>query len=178
MSPDDTPSATPVLRTTRAEIRPLAESDFPALDAIVREPSVASWWPMAPGASIRDDLFAEGTVPFAIEVDGVVAGTVTHEEEATLSYRHARVDIMLGTAYQDLGLGTEVLRAVVRYLIGERGHHRVTIDPAVANVRAIRAYEKVGFKPVGVMRRYERASDGTWHDNLLMDLLAEEFVDG
>jgi aminoglycoside 6'-N-acetyltransferase len=28
-----------------------------------------------------------------------------------------------------------------------------------------------------VMRRYERGSDGTWHDGLLMDLLAEEFVD-
>jgi len=32
----------------------------------------------------------------------------------------------------------------------------------------------VGFRPVGVMRRYERGADGTFHDGLLMDLLAEE----
>jgi aminoglycoside 6'-N-acetyltransferase len=32
----------------------------------------------------------------------------------------------------------------------------------------------VGFKPVGVMRRYERGQDGTFHDGLLMDMLAGE----
>lgn len=66
------------------------------------------------------------------------------------------------------------LRAVIRWLIGERGHHRFTIDPAVANARAIRAYEAVGFRRVGVLRRCERAPDGTWQDGLLMELLAEE----
>jgi len=40
--------------------------------------------------------------------------------------------------------------------------------------RAIRTYTSLGFKPVGVMRRYEQGPDGTWHDGLLMDLLAEE----
>jgi aminoglycoside 6'-N-acetyltransferase len=55
-----------------------------------------------------------------------------------------------------------------------RGHHRITIDPAVANERAIRAYEGVGFKQVGVMRRYERGADGDWHDGLLLDLLPED----
>ena len=63
---------------------------------------------------------------------------------------------------------------VARWLIGERGHHRLIIDPAAANTRAIRTYPSLGFKPVGVLRRYEQGPDGTWHDGLLMDLLAEE----
>ena len=50
------------------------------------------------------------------------------------------------------------------------------IDPAADNVAAIRSYEKVGFRPVGVMRRYERGPDGQWHDGLLMDLLAEDLA--
>ena len=54
----------------------------------------------------------------------------------------------------------------------ERGHHRLTIDPAAANERAIGAYASLGFKPVGIMRRYERGRDGSFHDGLLMDLLA------
>ena len=42
-----------------------------------------------------------------------------------------------------------------------------------ANAAAIRAYEKAGFRPVGVMRRYERdTGGGGWHDGLLMELLA------
>jgi aminoglycoside 6'-N-acetyltransferase len=60
-------------------------------------------------------------------------------------------------------------------LVDERGHHRITIDPAADNAAAIRTYEKVGFRPVGVMRKYERDGDGRgWHDGLLMELLAGE----
>ena len=42
------------------------------------------------------------------------------------------------------------------------------------NTPAVRAYEKVGFRPVGVMRRYWRSPDGEWRDALLMELLADE----
>jgi aminoglycoside 6'-N-acetyltransferase len=65
---------------------------------------------------------------------------------------------------------------MARYLIEQRGHHRLTIDPAADNAAAIRCYEKVGFRPVGVMRRYEQGPDGTWHDGLLMELLAEDLA--
>jgi aminoglycoside 6'-N-acetyltransferase len=53
----------------------------------------------------------------------------------------------------------------------------LTIDPAADNEAAIKAYEKVGFGRVGIMRAYERGPDGTWHDGLLMDMLAEELVE-
>jgi aminoglycoside 6'-N-acetyltransferase len=52
------------------------------------------------------------------------------------------------------------------------------MDPAVDNEQAIRAYRRVGFREVGVMRGYERGPDGTWHDGLLMEMLAEDFIDG
>jgi aminoglycoside 6'-N-acetyltransferase len=65
---------------------------------------------------------------------------------------------------------------VARYLFEHRGHHRITIDPAAHNERAIRSYRRLGFRPVGVMRRYERGADGTWHDGLLMDLLPEDLA--
>lgn len=66
------------------------------------------------------------------------------------------------------------MRTLARYLVEEVGHHRLTIDPAADNAAAIRCYSKVGFRPVGVLRKYERGVDGDWHDGLLMDLLAEE----
>jgi aminoglycoside 6'-N-acetyltransferase len=34
----------------------------------------------------------------------------------------------------------------------------------------------VGFRPVGIMRQYERGTDGTFHDGLLMDLLRDELT--
>jgi len=63
---------------------------------------------------------------------------------------------------------------MARHFIEERGHHRLTIDPAAENAAAIRCYEKVGFRSVGVLRNYEQGPDGTWHDGLLMELLADE----
>ena len=91
-------------------------------------------------------------------------------------YRHGSIDIVLAAAGQDRGLGSDALRAVCRWLFEARGHHRITIDPAAHNARAIRAYERVGFKPVGILRQYEGSRDGTWHDGLLMDLLAGELL--
>jgi aminoglycoside 6'-N-acetyltransferase len=63
---------------------------------------------------------------------------------------------------------------MARFLFSGRGHHRVIIDPAAHNERAIRSCARAGFRPVGVMRRYERSSDGGWHDALLMDLIRDD----
>ena len=100
-----------------------------------------------------------------------VVGSLQIFEESGDDYRFASIDLFLDTAHQDQGLGSEAIRTVARYLFDDRGHHRLTIDPSAANARAIRAYERVGFRPIGIMRSYERGPDGTWHDNLLMDIL-------
>jgi aminoglycoside 6'-N-acetyltransferase len=164
----------PVLRTGRLLLRPLAAADLEALAGIVAAPGVREWWGTTddPG-ELRADLRNDGAA-WVIEADGGVAGWLGVSEEPTPDYRHAGLDIVLGPGHQDRGLGPEALRAAIRWLAGERGHHRFTIDPALANTRAIRAYEAVGFRRVGVLRAYERGPDGAWRDGLLMDLLAEE----
>lgn len=91
-------------------------------------------------------------------------------------YRHAGVDIFLGHKYQGRGVGPEAIGLLARFLFERRGHHRITIDPAAANQRAIRCYRKVGFHPVGIMRQYERGNDGRFHDGLLMDLLRDDLT--
>jgi aminoglycoside 6'-N-acetyltransferase len=114
-------------------------------------------------------------VCFAVLVDDEVCGMVQYGEESDPGYRHASIDIFLDPAVHGRGVGEDTVRTVARHLVEERGHHRLVIDPAADNVAAIRCYEKVGFRPVGVLRRYERDHDGTgWHDGLLMDLLADE----
>jgi len=49
-----------------------------------------------------------------------------------------------------------------------------TIDPATAKAKAIRAYASLGCRPGGIVRQYEQGADGTWHDGLMMDMLAGE----
>ena len=164
----------PTLRGDRVLLRPLVEADLDGLIAILAEPSVARWWGPQAEEPDREELL--GPEPrFAIVVDGSLAGWLGCEENTDPTYRSVGLDIFLTTARQGHGLGREALRLVIAHYL-ERGHHRFTIDPAADNERAIRAYAAVGFKPVGRMRDYELGGDGTWHDGLLMDLLAAEFV--
>ena len=122
------------------------------------------------------DEFVADEHSLAIEVDGVVVGAVQYGEEEDPMYRNATIDVYLTASRHGDGLGSEAVLVLARYLIEERGHHRLTIDPAAGNRAAIRAYEKVGFRRVGVMRSYERGPDGTFHDGLLMEMLADELV--
>ncbi|MDO9174319.1 MAG: GNAT family protein, partial [Actinomycetota bacterium] len=119
-------------------------------------------------------LDAEDTIPFAIELQGELVGLIMFAEQTDPEYASAGIDITLDAGCIGQGLGSDALRTLARYLFETVGHHRLTIDPATANERAIAAYRKVGFKPVGVMREYELGADGTWHDNLLLDMLAGE----
>jgi aminoglycoside 6'-N-acetyltransferase len=149
-------------------LRPLAAADAAELLRILQTPEVARWWDVPDEAfPLRDDPSATRLV---IEVDGEVAGLIQFREELEPKYRHAGIDLFLTPALHGRGFGTEAVRAVVRHLIDERGHHRITIDPAAENAAAIRAYEKAGFRRVGIMRRYERDVGGNgWHDGLLME---------
>jgi aminoglycoside 6'-N-acetyltransferase len=145
--------------------------------AILAEPEVARWWAPSGADEAADDLFNDGEVVYAIVVEGAVVGAVEYSEENEPDYRHAGIDIFIDAEHQGHGLGRDVIRTMARHLFEERGHHRLTIDPAVANERAIRAYKKIGFRPVGIMRDYERGADGAWHDGLLLDLLAGELAE-
>ena len=164
----------PVLHGERVTLRPLTDDDVERLAAIVAAPGVREWWGTPdPPEREREGLRNDGAA-FGVEVDAEIAGWLGFNEDLEPDYRHASLDIALAPPHQDAGLGPEALRTAIRWLAEERGHHRFTIDPALANERAIRAYAKVGFRPVGIMRRAERGADGHWHDSLLMDLMAEE----
>ena len=160
------------LHGDRVVLRPLAEEHVVALAAIGGEPEVARWWPGIDEPYVREELAAG--LSFAILAEDEVAGLIQFYEELDDEYRHAGMDLFLGSAFQDRGRGTDAVRTMARYLVGERGHHRLIIDPAADNARAIRCYEKVGFRRVGIMREYWLDPDGIQRDGLLLDLLASE----
>ena len=155
-------------------LRPGRPEDAGALVRIRKEPEVARRWGFDGIEEEVGEGFVGNDAGFVIEAGGEVVGAIQYHEEDDPMYRHAGMDIFLATAHHGRGLGAEAIRVLARHLFEGRGHHRLTIDPAADNAAAIRAYEKVGFRPVGVMRRYERGPDGVWHDGLLMDMLRED----
>lgn len=170
------PGRAPLLRGRRIVLRPVVAADEPRLAAILAEPSVKRWWGTSTPEQDAHGLVTQRDLTWTIEVNGRVVGAIQAPEEDEPDYRHAGIDLFLDTAHQGSGFGSEAIRLVARFLFEERGHHRLTIDPAASNERAIRAYQRVGFRPVGLMRRYERGPDGTWHDGLLLDMLVGELT--
>jgi aminoglycoside 6'-N-acetyltransferase len=159
----------------RVVLRTGEPNDVPPLLSIANEPAVAVWWGGMDETDVVDGFVGTET-SFVVVQDGEVIGAIQYEEEGDPMYRRAGIDIFLTEDRHGRGLATDAIRTLARYLFDERGHHRLTIDPAAANDRAIRTYEAVGFRRVGIMRAYERDVDGSWHDGVLMDLLVEELI--
>lgn len=147
-------------------------------EEILLAPSVERWWPDYDRDRIQREMFGDDDEEtwLAIEFEGRTVGLIGYYEEDEFEYRHAGIDLTLHPDVHDQGLGTEAVRTLARFLIDEKGHHRLIIDPDVENTRAVRCYEKVGFRRVGVMRQYQSARDGSKRDGLLMDMLAGELT--
>lgn len=173
MSSSDPPS----LRGTFVCLLQTTHSQVARLTEILTHPEVSNWWGVWDAVRVSHELVApdDGTAVFVIESAGEIVGLIQYAEETDPQYRHASMDIALHPAWHHRGLGADATRVLARYLFTDRGHHRLTIDPAAHNERAIRSYRRVGFRPVGIMRQYELGPDGVWHDGLLMDMLADDF---
>ena len=164
-----------MLHGTATILREARQDDADRLAEILQKPAVARWWPIFDAEGLREALSTDGgPVLYAIEVDGRVMGSVQYAEEPAPSYRHANIDIFLDPEVHGRGLGTDAIRTLARHLFHDKGHHRLVANPANENERAVKTFSRVGFRPVGVMRRYERDRSGDWHDCLLMDLLERD----
>ena len=155
------------MRDGDLELRRFRAADAEALAALLAEPEVKRWWP--DGDYDRDN-------GWVAEVEDDFAGWVQYVEEPYEWYPSVALDIALMTRLHGRGYGRRVLRLAIEHFIA-KGHHRFTIDPDVENERAIRSYAAVGFRPVGVLRCYERnPEEGGWNDGLLMDLIVRDGV--
>jgi len=72
------------------------------------------------------------------------------------------------SAYWNKGVGTQLVRAVVAYLVEAKGADRIVMDPQTWNERAIRCYEKCGFKKVKLLPENE-LHEGEYRDCWLIE---------
>ena len=171
-----------MLRSQNLTLRPAEPSDLDQRFALGREPD----------ENLRLYGIDPKTVPpFSLEhAERWVRSLMDHpyawiiESGALLgSVRLDRVDLadrrasfaigLLQSVNIGRGIGTEAARKVLNYAFSELKLHRVSLRVLAINERAIRSYQKCGFKTEG--RERETAFfDGKWHDDLIMGLLEHE----
>jgi RimJ/RimL family protein N-acetyltransferase len=75
-----------------------------------------------------------------------------------------------------MGYGTDGTRVLLWIGFHLLNLESISLDTFPENMAAIRAYEKAGFKRVGLLRRAEYLG-GKYHDLLLMDIVKDEFLE-
>lgn len=81
------------------------------------------------------------------------------------------IDVFIGeTSYQNKGIGTMALKLLIEYLFKTKNADIILIDPQTWNKRAIKCYEKCGFKAVKILEKRE-LHEGKYKDNLIMHLV-------
>lgn len=101
-------------------------------------------------------------------------GTVGIEQIDHL-HRRGSLGVFIGDAnYRNNGYGTEAIRMVLEYGFKYLNLNNIDLDVLSFNTRAIKCYEKCGFKMTGT-RRQAQFVNGKYYDIYSMDILAEEF---
>ena len=89
--------------------------------------------------------------------------------------RNATLGIMIGEEeYRSKGYGTEAIRLILEYGFKYLNLQNIKLDLMEFNERALKCYQKCGFKEYG-RRRKCKYINGKYYDTISMDILAEEF---
>jgi aminoglycoside 6'-N-acetyltransferase len=129
---------------TRYSFRAVTEDDLPMIAGWLADPHAAEWWeegPEAGIAEIREAMDSISTEPLIVELDGRPIGYL-QSYDPHLEDDHPYRDQPFGTLGIDVTIG-------IPELVGKGHGSRFIaqfIDPDPSNLRAIRAYEKAGFK--------------------------------
>lgn len=158
-------------------LRPPVEADVSKLVQILAEPEVELWWVGYDEARVRAEILERADVARIIEVDGQCAGTLFVYRGEDPEYPTTVMHIFLGTAFRGRRVGEEAIALATAREFAE-GITRITLDPNVHNEGAIRSYERLGFRRVGVLRDYQVRPGGALEDGLFMDLTRSDFPDG
>lgn len=173
-----------MLQGKKIRIRALEEEDIGVIHNWYNDQEFNLWasgaWPLNTLKS-KEEL-AEKLLD---QSDGGHRYAILNEELAvigTIGFRDLNIPARSAVVYVNIGLreywgkgyGTESLMIFVKYLFCQWNFHRLSLDTWEGNNRAIRAYEKVGFKIEGRQREACYVL-GEYHDAVLMGLLKREF---
>ncbi len=174
----------PFLIGSKVYLRPLDLADAPTLTTWLNDPEVTRYLLLhrpltllAEEAFLRKMSESEHDIVLGIvarEPEQFIGATGLHQLDAR--NRHVQFGIVLGEkSAWGKGYGTEATRLMVRYAFETLNLNRVWLHVYEYNERAVRAYQKAGFRIEGRLRQ-DTFRDGRYWDSFAMAVLREEWA--
>jgi RimJ/RimL family protein N-acetyltransferase len=88
---------------------------------------------------------------------------------------HAQIGLFVAKPWRNQGFGGEAVQLLVSYMFQQMNLHKVELNVFAFNPAAVRLYERIGFIQEGRLRQ-RRFRDGSYHDEVRMGLLREEWL--
>ncbi|MGY1825747.1 MULTISPECIES: GNAT family N-acetyltransferase [unclassified Blastococcus] len=117
------------------------------------------------------------SLPFAIRVEGRLAGQVTVDNIVRGALRTGYLGYWIDRSVAGRGVASLAVALVCDHAFGPAGLHRLQADIRPENGPSQRLVERLGFQREGLLRRYLDI-DGDWRDHLSYALLAEDLPRG
>ncbi len=166
----------------KVRLRAIERSDIPTFVRWLNDPEVTQYllmfMPMSLAQEERwfeDHLDNQRSHIFGIETsEGKLIGNVGLED-INWKDRKAVLGIVIGEKeYWGQGYGTDAIKTLLGFVFSQMNLRRVSLNVFPYNKRALRCYEKCGFKEEGRLRQ-AHFSNGQYHDEIVMGILKEEF---
>lgn len=170
-------AAAPTLTGPLVTLRAPRQDDRDPLTEILQEPEVAFWWVGYTADRVQDEIIDDPAVARVIEVGGAVAGAMFVLRGGDPEYPTTVMHIFISTAFRGNRIGEEALALAIADEFAH-GITRITLDPNIHNDGAIRSYERLGFRRIGVLRDYQVRPGGHLEEALFMDLTRTDFPAG
>lgn len=167
----------PELRGPLVTLRDPLISDADPINAVLQEPEVAVWWVGYDIDRVRREFIDAPETTRIIEVESRPIGVLIVLRGEDPEYPTTVMHIFISTAFRGRRIGEEALALAIRHEFSQ-GITRITLDPNVKNDGAIRSYERMGFRRIGILRDYQVRPDGSLDDALFLDLTRHDFPEG
>ena len=174
------------LQTDKILLRPLISEDFLSFEKITTEPEV--WTYFTYDLSVRSELKSwvdiavsdiknKSRLAFTI-IDKITGNPIGSTSFGNISYRDRRIEIgwtWITKDYQGTGVNNQIKFVMLRYAFEESGFERVEFKTDVLNIRARKAFEKIGATEEGILRSHTLMTHNRRRDTIFYGILKSEW---
>ena len=174
-----------IFKKNKLNIRQLKESDVPLLAKWLSNPKVLQYYEGRDNpfndVKVKNIFFTKDpSIQMCIVVyENIEIGYIQFyklDDESKIEYGYENtneviygMDQFIGEIdFWNRGIGSLLVSSMVNFLVDNQNAEKVVVDPQTWNMRAIKCYEKCGFKKIRLLPKHE-LHEGEYRDCYVME---------